>query len=76
MQGGNESPSSYLATFLPYCFVLAYIGQENYNEALTQLENVYETRGIIMTGLKVDPELDPIRNEPRFKALLKKMNLD
>jgi hypothetical protein len=27
-------------------------------------------------ALKIAPDYDPIRNEPRFKALLKKVNLD
>ncbi len=27
-------------------------------------------------SLKVEPALDPLRSEPRFKELLKKMNLD
>jgi class 3 adenylate cyclase/TolB-like protein/cytochrome c-type biogenesis protein CcmH/NrfG len=62
--------------FLFYCLAVAYIGLENYSEALTQLEKVYEMKGIAMTGLKVLPELDPLRNEPRFKALLKKANLE
>ncbi len=54
----------------------AYIGLENYNKALTLLEEGYEKRIIFMVGTKVSQLYDPLRNEPRFKALLKKMNLD
>ena len=60
----------------PYWLAIVYIGLENFNEALTQLEKGYETREITMVGIKLSPELDPLRNEPRFKALLKKMNFD
>jgi TolB-like protein/Tfp pilus assembly protein PilF len=55
---------------------VAYIGLENYDLALTQLEKGYEMRDFAMNTIKVNPLVDPLRNEPRFKALLKKMNLD
>jgi adenylate cyclase len=53
-----------------------YISQGNIDEALEQLERGFDSHSISMIGLKIDPFLDPIRNEPRFKALMKKMNLD
>ena len=60
----------------PYWLAIAYTGLGNFNDALTQLEVGYEIREIGMVGIKLTPELDPLRNEPRFKALLKKMNFD
>ena len=60
----------------PYPLAAAYIALKNYNEAINMLEAAYKVRAIELYWVKVDPELDPIRNEPRFKALLKKMNLD
>ena len=53
-----------------------YTALGNINEALNELESGYEFRDIHMFWIKVDPAFDPIRNEPRFKELLKKMNLD
>jgi adenylate cyclase len=53
-----------------------YISQGNFDEALEQLERGFDSHSIMMIALKIDPFLDPIRNEPRFKALLKKMNLE
>ena len=41
-----------------------------------ELEKAYEVRDVWMYNLNVDPVFDPIRNEPRFRALLKKMNLE
>jgi len=55
---------------------IAYIGLDNYDLALTQLEKGCEIREFAVTTLKVNPLFDPLLNEPRFKALLKKMNLD
>ena len=54
----------------------AFIGLGKTNEALTELENSFEAHEVHLDNLKIDPALDPIRNEPRYKALLKKMNLD
>ena len=53
-----------------------YVALRNFEEAMNQLELGYANRDIHMFWIKVDPAFDPIRNEPRFKALLKKMNLN
>jgi len=39
-------------------------------------EKAYQERDPVLHQIKVLPELDIIRSDPRFKALLKKMNLD
>jgi len=53
-----------------------YVALGNFDEAMNQLELGYTYRETHMFWIKVDPEFDPIRNDPRFKALLKKMNLE
>ena len=60
----------------PYNVAKIYVAMNNYNDALNQLEKAYQVRDVWMYHLSVDPVFDPIRNEPRFKALLKKMNLE
>jgi class 3 adenylate cyclase/TolB-like protein/Tfp pilus assembly protein PilF len=52
-----------------------FIALGDFAEALDELEKGYHIREIQMFWIKADPAFDPIRNEPRFKALLKKMNL-
>ena len=59
-----------------YWLAIAYVGLANYDLALTQLEKSYEIREFQMNTLKVNTLLDPLRNEPRFKVLLKKMKFD
>jgi len=53
-----------------------YDAAGNINQALTELEQAYEMKEIFISEIKVVPALDPLRNEPRFKALLKKVNLE
>ena len=60
----------------PYWFALIYTGLKRYDEALTQWEKGYDGRIIFMVPLKIGEDCDPLRNEARFKALLKKMNFE
>ena len=39
------------------------------------LDKAYTERDVQMTSLKVDPGYDPIRNDPRFTQMLKRLNL-
>jgi serine/threonine protein kinase/Tfp pilus assembly protein PilF len=43
------------------------------DEAFKYLEKVYEQREVWMTYLRVEPRLDPIRDDPRFQDLLKRV---
>jgi TolB-like protein len=57
---------------MDYAEVYAQWG--NAVSALQWLTKEEQLRGPELSGLKVDPLLDPIRNEPQFKALLARMN--
>ena len=59
-----------------YPLSYVYVALQNYDKALTCLERAYQKRELGLYWVKIDPLLDPIKNEPRFKALLIKMNLD
>jgi TolB-like protein/Tfp pilus assembly protein PilF len=48
----------------------------DFDRAFSLLEKGYSNREVPMTMLKVDARYDPLRSDPRFRALLKKMNLD
>jgi serine/threonine protein kinase len=60
----------------PAGVALIYFALGDYDTGFEWLEKAYKERGYGMSRLKVSPEYDSIRSDPRFKALLKKMNLD
>ena len=61
----------------PYHFARCNVILNNYASALDDLEQAYLQKDIrIYNYFKLDPTLDPIRNEPRFTALLSKTNLE
>ena len=58
-----------------YTFAVIYIGLGDKAEALNSLEKHMEARSETANAYAVAPELDDLHSEPRFKAMLKRMNL-
>jgi DNA-binding winged helix-turn-helix (wHTH) protein/TolB-like protein/Flp pilus assembly protein TadD len=54
---------------------LIYVGLGEREQALEWLSHSYQDRSTHMVYSKVDPLLDPLRSDPRFKALLQQMHL-
>ena len=52
-----------------------YVALGNFEETMKQLELAYTNRDVRMFWIKADPAFDPIRSQPRYKYLLKKMGL-
>jgi tetratricopeptide (TPR) repeat protein len=52
-----------------------YIGLDQKDEALHWLEKDVAEHSSFVTFMSVDPIYDDLRNEPRFKAMLKRLNL-
>jgi TolB-like protein/DNA-binding winged helix-turn-helix (wHTH) protein/Flp pilus assembly protein TadD len=52
-----------------------YIGLGDKDRAFHWLTKSVEQRGVDVSPLKVDPLFDPLRSDPRFAALLHRMNL-
>jgi TolB-like protein/tetratricopeptide (TPR) repeat protein len=57
-----------------YEVALIYAGLGEKDEAFEWLERAYEERDKGLLSLRVDPPLDPLRSDPRFQALLRRMN--
>jgi tetratricopeptide (TPR) repeat protein len=58
-----------------YQLAYTYLALGDSTEALNQLEYSYANHFLAMPIINVDVNLEPLRKEPRFQALLKKMNL-
>jgi len=58
----------------PSVFAYAYLGLGEKDRALTYLEQAYEEQDPALFYLKASPLLDSLRSEPRFQALLRRVN--
>jgi tetratricopeptide (TPR) repeat protein len=58
-----------------YELALIYIGLGQNAQALTWLEKAYRERSDQLIYLKVDPRLDPIRSDPRFADLVRRVGI-
>lgn len=58
----------------PYYTAIVYLGLGKNEPAMDCLEKAYADRSNGLVFIKVEPELDPLRNNPRFAALEARMN--
>jgi eukaryotic-like serine/threonine-protein kinase len=59
----------------PWDMAILYVGLGDKERALEQLNKAHEDRAGWIIDLKVDPILDPLRTDPRFTDLVRRMNL-
>jgi tetratricopeptide (TPR) repeat protein len=62
----------YVIPFIP-AVIYAALGERD--QAFAQLEKAFVARDIYLLYLKVDPALDPLRGDARFRAMVKRMEL-
>ena len=58
----------------PWDMAILYVGLGDKDRALEQLNKAYEDRAGWIIDLKVEPILDPLRSDPRFVDLVRRMN--
>jgi TolB-like protein/Flp pilus assembly protein TadD len=58
-----------------YYFAMIYLGLNDPDQAFACLERAYEERAGFMAFIKVEPLLDPLRSDPRFVALERRIGL-
>ena len=56
-------------------FAFVHAALEEKDEAFAWLERAFEERSHWLTLIAVDPKLDPLRGDPRYPDLLRRMNL-
>jgi TolB-like protein/Tfp pilus assembly protein PilF len=59
----------------PYPLAFIYLALGEKDQALKALEQAFEKRSAWMPWLKVEPKFDPIRLEPRFNELLRRLKI-
>ena len=59
----------------PTPLVVAHIGMDHLEVAFVLLEDAYRNHSPGLTALKVDPIYDPLRGDPRFDDLLRRVRL-
>jgi TolB-like protein/DNA-binding winged helix-turn-helix (wHTH) protein/Tfp pilus assembly protein PilF len=57
-------------------FVNAYLGLDDKEQAFAWLERAYQEKSTILQFLRVHPFFDPIRGDPRFADLRRRVGLD
>jgi serine/threonine-protein kinase len=56
-------------------FVNAYLGLGDNEQAFAALEQAYQEKSNILQFIKTHPYFDPIRNDPRFAGLVRRVGL-
>ncbi|MCH7938635.1 MAG: tetratricopeptide repeat protein [Candidatus Marinimicrobia bacterium] len=57
----------------PWAMAMPYIGLGELDQALDWLDKAYVEGDLLIAWLKVFPEFDPLRSDPRFADLLRRM---
>jgi predicted Zn-dependent protease len=57
-------------------FVNAYLGLDERDQVFAALEQAYAERSTILQFLKVHPFFDPLRDDPRFADLVRRVGLN
>jgi tetratricopeptide (TPR) repeat protein len=68
---GDSRPAGEPFPFYVVATFHAALGEKE--KAFAALNKSYENREFLLTLLKVDPRLDPLRGDPRFQELLRKV---
>jgi tetratricopeptide (TPR) repeat protein len=71
----NELKQKSTSNNLSYQIAEIYIALGRQDQAFQWLEKAYEDRSEWLTWIAIEPKVDPIRGDPRFHELLRRMNL-
>jgi serine/threonine-protein kinase len=59
----------------PYDFAVLYVGLGDKDKVFVELEKTFNQRGFYILFLRFDPFMDPVRDDPRFTDLIKRIGL-
>ena len=58
---------------MSYHLALIYSALDDKDKAIAELENAFNEHDYLLPRIKVEPFLDPLRSDPRFQELIKRM---
>lgn len=61
--------------YIAYALAVSYARLADSDEAFRWLNRAVDEHCLFVVFMKVDPKLDPVRSDPRFQALLHRLNL-
>jgi hypothetical protein len=70
---GQLQASSIQRYVPPFLIALIYVGLGDEDQAFAWLAKAYAERSVWMPWLKVDPEFDDLRSDPRFVSLMQRI---
>jgi len=59
----------------PYLFAVVCVGLGDKEQTFAWLEKAYQDRSFFLIWLKVEPQFDSLRDDPRYKDLLRRIGL-
>ncbi len=68
----GRSTKTYIS---PFDVARVYVGLGDHDQAFAWLEKAYDERTRPMLSIKIDPRLDPLRSDPRFDSLIRRMGV-
>jgi hypothetical protein len=68
----EQAKEGYVMT---YWTSIHYAALGDKNAAFAELEKSFQNRDWFLPRIKVDPFMDPLRGDPRFDAMVKRLNL-
>jgi TolB-like protein/Tfp pilus assembly protein PilF len=66
----NMAARKYVA---PFEIALIHAGLQDHDEAFAWLQKAFDQRSIWLGYLQVEPQLDPVRHDPRFQELVRRV---
>jgi Serine/threonine protein kinase len=68
----EDEKTKYIAN---YWLAVIHVAVGDKDAAFAELEKAYQAHDWFLQRLKVDPFMDPLRNDPRFNEMVKRLNL-
>jgi len=71
----NELAERYPEQHNPVGIAMGYTHTGDHDRAFMWLEKAYERRISLITNINIEPQFDPLRSDPRWDALTKRIGL-